>query len=167
MWSKTKWALEQRLAECLKGRVSYSYTAKRVNHKPWGMDMWVMYIYVDKEIWLATNPNYYDELGNRERFNTNKNDAVNQTIRETGLVKTGWIMADDVMAFIHQYLNVLSVDESLTNDNYFIRLLAVLDGRIGKRRLRPLLDNIDNEPEWFRKWIRLRCEAEGMLDDNK
>ena len=64
--------------------------------------------------------------------------------------------------YIHKYLNELSIDEAFTHDNYFIRLLAVLDSRIGKRRLRPLLDNIENEPEWFRKWIRLRCEAEGL-----
>ena len=26
-------------------------------------------------------------------------------------------------------------------------------------RIRELADNIDNEPEWFRKWILLRAEA--------
>ena len=42
--------------------------------------------------------------------------------------------------------------------NYFIRLLAVLDARLGKRRVKALADNIDNEPEWFRKWIMLRTQ---------
>ena len=77
----------------------------------------------------------------------------------------GNIWGLDAPYYIHYYLNVLSADESLTNDNYFIRLLAILDKRVGKRRLRPLLDNIENEPEWFRKWIRLRCEAEGICGE--
>ena len=58
---------------------------------------------------------------------------------------------------VHQYLNVLSIDESIAHGNYFIRLLAVLDARLGKRKIKELADNIDNEPEWFRKWILLRA----------
>jgi hypothetical protein len=53
-------------------------------------------------------------------------------------------------------LNVLSIEEAISHENYFIRLLAVLDTRLGKRRIKVLADNIDNEPEWFRKWILLR-----------
>ena len=34
--------------------------------------------------------------------------------------------------------------------------LAVLDARLGKRRIKALADNIENEPEWLRKWIQLR-----------
>ena len=34
--------------------------------------------------------------------------------------------------------------------------LAVIDARLGKRRIKALADNIENEPEWLRKWIQLR-----------
>ena len=61
------------------------------------------------------------------------------------------------LEYIHQYLNVLSIDEAIAHENYFIRLLAVLDARLGKRRIKTLADNIDDEPEWFRKWILLRA----------
>ena len=50
-----------------------------------------------------------------------------------------------------------SIDEAIAHDNYFIRLLAVLDARLGKRRIKALAGNIGNEPEWFRKWILLRA----------
>ncbi|WP_298771772.1 hypothetical protein [uncultured Fibrobacter sp.] len=53
-------------------------------------------------------------------------------------------------------MNELSFEESFTNENYFIRLLALLDKRLGKRRLKVLADGVDSEPEWFRKWIKLR-----------
>lgn len=173
MWSKTRWALEQHLADNLKNRVNFVYTTQRVNHKPWGMDFWVMYILIDGEVWFATNPQFYTEWNKRRKsascLNASDaedwNRAMNETIRETGFVTTGWINDEDAVKFIHDFLNVLSIDEAFTHDNYFIRLLAVLDKRVGKRRLRPLLDNIENEPEWFRKWIRLRCEAEGMCGE--
>ena len=61
------------------------------------------------------------------------------------------------LEYIHQFLNVLPIDEAIAHDNYFIRLLAVLDARLGKRRIKALADNIENEPEWFRKWILLRA----------
>ena len=48
-------------------------------------------------------------------------------------------------------------DEAIAHGNYFIRLLAVLDARLGKRKVKELVNNIDNEPEWFRKWILLRA----------
>ena len=83
-------------------------------------------------------------------------------IRETGFVRCDFGFG--APQFIGKFLS-MSIDEAFTHDNYFIRLLAVLDKRVGKRRLRPLLDNIENEPEWFRKWIRLRCEAEGMCGE--
>ncbi len=163
MWSKTRQILKERLANSLKGRVDYHYDVYRTNkcrstkqHWRWNCsEMHVLSIIVDGEAWLCTNPQFYllkDRNGKTEE----------DVIRETGFVGNIWGL--DAPYYIHYYLNVLSADESLTNDNYFIRLLAVLDGRIGKRRLRPLLDNIDNEPEWFRKWIRLRCEAEGVCE---
>lgn len=97
---------------------------------------------------------------NRVKVFLTKN-AEDEVVRKTGLIGGGWWWTE-ATKYIHPYLNELSINEALTHDNYFIRLLALLDNRIGKRRLRPLLDNIDNEPEWFRKWIRLRCEAEGL-----
>ena len=160
MWSKTKWALEQRLADSLKNRVSFSFSVKRTFYS----ELHVMYIHVDGDVWFASSPNAFEEREKRTKVIGNSDTAQIEVVRDTGFVGVGKREYPEyaVTNYIHQYLNVLSADDSLTHDNYFIRLLALLDGRIGKRRLRPLLDNIDNEPEWFRKWIRLRCAAEGL-----
>ena len=162
MWSKTRWALEQRLAESLKKRVSYSFAVKRTFYS----ELHTMYIHVGGEVWFATNPKSYDEREKRVKEIGNSDTAQIEVVRNTGLVGVGKREYPEyaVTDCIHQYLNELSIDEAFTHDNYFIRLLALLDNRVGKRRLRPLLDNIDNEPEWFRKWIRLRCEAEGLYN---
>lgn len=62
MWSKTKKALDDRLAASLKKRVRYGcevYITKKIK---WWSDTPVFYIYVDGEMWLATDPLYaYDE----------------------------------------------------------------------------------------------------------
>lgn len=166
MWSKTKKQLEDRLADCLKKRVYYSYdvfdTFRKGGH--WGCEMNVFYIRVDKKSWFASNDQFYNSA---HRFNKEKyvlsEQACLDAIHTDGFVPTGNCDEYDVMKYIHYYLNELSFDEALCNDNYFIRLLAILDRRLGKRRLKDIAENIGNEPEWFRKWIRLRCEGEGII----
>jgi hypothetical protein len=74
-------------------------------------------------------------------------------IKRTGYVGNSW---GEAMKYVHDFLNVLSIEESIESDNYFIRMLALLDSRLGKRRIRKMAQYIDQEPEWFRKWIRLR-----------
>lgn len=66
------------------------------------------------------------------------------------------------MLCIHKYLNVYSVRECLNSENYILELLAVLDRKIGKRTVKQLADKISTEPEWFRKFILLRAESEGI-----
>ena len=143
MWSKTRQVLESRLAEDLKGRVGYHWDVYRMDGKC-RTECHVMSIFVDGECWFHTNQRFWDvKYGKRPEPNDN------DIIRETGLVET-------VSKYIHQFLNVLSIEEAISHENYFIRLLAILDARLGKRRIKVLADNIDNEPEWFRKWILLR-----------
>ncbi len=83
--------------------------------------------------------------------------AANEVIRETGFVQTSPTFSkNDALKYIHDYLNVLPYEDCLQSDNYFICLLALLDQRLGKRRLKKMVENIEQEPEWFRKWVRLR-----------
>jgi len=83
--------------------------------------------------------------------------VINEILRETGFVQTGPDFYDnDALKYIHDYLNVLPYEGSLQSENYFIRLLVLLDRRLGKRRLKKILENIKLEPEWSRKWVMLR-----------
>lgn len=54
------------------------------------------------------------------------------------------------------------IEESLTSGQPLIRLLAVLDRRVGKRRLLRLREELGAQPEWLRFFYRLRLEAEGI-----
>lgn len=158
MWSKTRLVLESRLAENLKGRVSYHYDVYRTKgckeKHDWWTEMHVLSIIVDGEAWFCTNPQFYRQYYRDGAYRFGE-ISENEIIRETGLVAGGF-WETRAMWYIHEYLNVLSIDQAIKHDNYFIRLLAVLDARLGKRKIKALVDNMENEPEWFRKWILLR-----------
>jgi len=94
MWSKTRQVLESRLADGLKGRVSYHWDVYRRDGKC-PTECHVMSIFVDGECWFHTNQRFWDV-----KYGTRPEPKDNDIIRETG--------------------------------------------------------NIDNEPEWFRKWILLQ-----------
>ena len=158
MWSKTRQVLESRLADDLKGRVCYHYDVYRGKKHPvkrdWYSEAHVISILVDGTPWFCTNQGFWIE-----KYKCYKPEPKDiDIIRETGKVPCEDGMY--ALEYIHQFLNVLSIDEAIAHDNYFIRLLAVLDARLGKRRIKALADNIENEPEWFRKWILLRAGTE-------
>lgn len=172
MWTKTRKALESRLADCLKKRVSYNFAVYSTNKYKYYMEMYVFYIQVDKKVWFASNPNEYnktqknimDIVGTPKREDywevrkRAEEPARNKTIYETGMLDV-----DEIMEDIHQYLNCFNIEECLKGENYFLYMLAILDRRVGKRRIKVLYENVEDEPEWIQKFIRLRAEAEKFI----
>ena len=53
-----------------------------------------------------------------------------------------------------------SIDRSLTSSNLLVRIFAILDRRVGKRRLYKIKENIESEPEIFQIFFNIRIEAE-------
>ena len=56
-----------------------------------------------------------------------------------------------------------SIEKSLFSENAIVRVFAILDRRIGKRRLRIMKDTIHNEGEVFRTFFEIRAISEGIL----
>ena len=56
-----------------------------------------------------------------------------------------------------------SIEKSLYSDNLLVRIFAVLDRRVGKRRLLTLKENIENEPDTFKEFFAIRMNAEGIV----
>ena len=170
MWSKTKEALMERMTYKLKNRVRYNfevYTTKGYHSK-----MKVFYIYVDDNVWFASNPLSYskqyeyidkkvDRNLPRDEYWKAHGNAWNDSINYSS--ECGIMNVDLTMFYIHEYLNEYNVKECLDSKNYILKMLAVLDRRIGKRTVKQLVDNISNETEWFRKFIILRAESEGSI----
>ena len=58
-----------------------------------------------------------------------------------------------------------SIDESITSDNPMIRMLAIVDRRIGKRRLAKLKDDVGKQPEWLHPFYLARMRSEGIISE--
>lgn len=171
MWSKTRKALMDRMADSLKKRVRYNFEVYTTKKCRWWSETPVFYIHVDDELWFATNPQYYCKL--TEYLNRNVDRGLLYHEYWETRART-WLDADDytsehglmdaynMMLYIHEYLNVYNAKECLDSGNYILKMLAVLDRRVGKRTIRRLADGIADEPEWLRKFIILRAEGEGM-----
>lgn len=57
-----------------------------------------------------------------------------------------------------------SIEESLKSDNLIVRIFAVLDRRIGRRRLILMKETIADESEIFREFYAIRAKAEGLVE---
>lgn len=56
-----------------------------------------------------------------------------------------------------------SIEMSLKSENLIVRIFAVLDRRVGKRRLALMKETIADEPDTFREFYAIRMKAEGLV----
>lgn len=175
-WSGIRKRLEQDLlCDALKGRLRYFITKYKNTHDESGR---VAIIVDGKEIIQGSIYKYYEGYRELERkikedmnipkryWNGKKivNDDLNREaenyIDELRL-KEGifdvWQFTDAVNCFLNS-----SIKESLNSENPLIRLLAIVDRRVGKRTLEKLKDTISEQPEWLRYFYELRLQAEGI-----
>ncbi len=55
-----------------------------------------------------------------------------------------------------------SIEESLSSENILVRIFAILDRRVGKRRLEKIRRGIEGEEKTFREFFAIRAAAEGL-----
>lgn len=167
-WIKAQKELESRLADCLKERVCYNFDGDELES---GGYIEAFRITVDGETWFATNKELWHnkvlEYGSQHtKPKNNSYWGLTPEARRYGVImatkETGTVSVYITEDIIQKYLNIYKIDKCLNNDNYLFRVLAVLDHRTGRRKIKKLLENIDSEPEWFRKYIILRAEAQNI-----
>jgi hypothetical protein len=59
-----------------------------------------------------------------------------------------------------------SIKNSLKSENLIVRIFAILDRRVGKRRLKTMQANVDNEATTIKEFYALRAKAEGLTNTN-
>lgn len=161
-WSGIRKKLETDcLCPALRGRVRYFATTYRESHDREGRAA----ILVDGEEILKSNyftysrvlweraRDYRDEQGLNWREAYLKTD---KTVLDDGLFD----QRDFYAAF--QEFDNQSVEASLSSENPIVRIFALLDRRLGKRRLAALEETMGNELDWVRPFYLLRMEAEGL-----
>ena len=56
-----------------------------------------------------------------------------------------------------------SIEKSLCSENLLVRIFAVLDRRVGKRKLISMKETIENEPDSIKEFFAIRINAEGIV----
>lgn len=135
MWSKTKKQLESFICDSLKGRIEFHCSNYRI-HDGIGRT----YITLDgKEI--------YNMCTLKRDYYRNPNEGVVSQVEFMGIVR--------------EYF-VSSIEQCLKSDNLIMKILVVLDRRIGKRTLLNMKEKIDNEVDVIKYFYNIRCNAEGL-----
>lgn len=154
-WAGLNKQLNQLLCEELKGRISYFLTRYHDVHNAYGRAAirldgrelvcfsWVEMYRQEADVakqWEKTGEWDYNSKELKEKWDLNK------TYYEMDFL-------DAALKFIQ-----MPVEAALESDNYIIKIFAILDRRVGKRRLKEIFDDVGYKsyPEWVRQFYELR-----------
>ena len=156
-WSGIKNKLENDyLCPALRGRIQYFVTRYRETLDRTGRAS----IRLDGEEVLRSN--YYDYRDTLwSRFNLLRDDPNDYRLAYESTLNDGCF---DQRVFYEAFriFDNQSIEESLNSKNPLVRIFALLDRRVGKRRLTALAEKEEQELPWVRAFYLLRLDAEGI-----
>lgn len=147
--------LEELLCEELRGRVTYFLTRYHEVHNSYGRAA----IHLDKRELVCFS---WIEMY-RQEYDLSKFYAQTGKYDDKSLEKK-W--DDDCTYYEMDFLAAaleftdMPIQDALKSENSIIRILAVMDRRVGRRTLQSL--NETSFPEWARIFYRLRLETENL-----
>lgn len=160
-WSGMRKKLEREyLAESLRGHIQYYATSYRKSHDHEGR---AAIRYDGKEIIKGCYWNNWMKAGLFPRDEKwERRMAMENAYMDDVALKLGVF---DQRCFYRAFeeFEHQSIEESLVSDNLIIRIFAILDRRIGKRRLLLMQETINDEPEMFQEFFAIRAKAEGLM----
>lgn len=169
-WSKLRKRLEILICESLRERVKFTVTNYRKAHDQLGR----AFISVDKnEVFnmctLTSNNALFEkeeELLNDlqlkyDMFNEEQNCSIQDKAHE--IIMTEGVFAPyDFFEAVEQYLNS-SIEVSLQSNHIIIKILCLIDRRVGKKTLIRIKESIQQEHKIVQFFYTLRCEAERIF----
>ncbi|MFY2251445.1 SF0329 family protein [Priestia megaterium] len=167
-WSKAKKRLKSFVCESLHLRVDFQVINYRKAHDQLGRAV----ITVDKVEMLsmctitAEREEYYRERDIRIQSDDFSYDNVfnNRAIQEQAheQLKMEDIYAQyDFFSALEEYFNS-PIEVSLKSNDRLIKILCMLDRRVGKRTLRKMKEFISEENTLVQDFYKLRCDAENI-----
>ena len=159
-WSGIRKRMESEYpAESLRGHISYFATSYSKSHDHEGR---AAIRYDGKEV---IKGGYYQNWTKSESFP--KDEKYEKRISEEfafmddTAIKLGVF---DQTCFYNAFdeFDNQSIEKSLYSDNLLVRIFAVLDRRVGKRKLISMKETIENEPDTFKEFFAIRMNAEGI-----
>lgn len=189
-WSKTKQQLESFLCESLKGRVEYKSTAYRyLPDKPGKCFIQVdkkEVLHMSEQKACVKWYQSEQEVKNDSSILLPIDEKDIETVRVEGggkipeerliVIARGKKLADyakriiiaqtllsksDFYTMANLYLSS-NVNQCLSSDDILLNILALIDRRVGKKRLRDMRDVISLRHPVVQYFYNLRCEVEGI-----
>ena len=167
-WSKAKKQLKSFTCESLRARVDFHVINYRRAHDQLGRAV----ITVDKVEKLnmctitAEREEYYRGRAIRKELddfcfdNVSNNRAIQDKAHQ--ILKNEVIYAQyDFFSALEEYFNT-SIEDCLRSSDSLMKILCLLDRRIGKRTLMKMNDTIASEHPLVQDFFKLRCEAENI-----
>jgi len=160
-WSGIRKRMESEyLAESLRGHISYFATSYSRSPDHEGR---AAIRYNGKEI---INGCYYHNWTKAESFP--KDEKYERRMREEfayiddTAIKLGVFDQTCFYKAFKEFDNQ-SIEKSLFSENMLVRIFAVLDRRVGKRKLISMKESIENEPDSIKEFFAIRMNAEGIV----
>jgi hypothetical protein len=170
-WSKAKKALENLLAESVRRRVQFHVTRYGPSQSYTMARAWVTWD--GQEIanfssveWLMKNYHVARQIQESEQVtdyrDPNQREGYYLPYEQSAeiLTQQGIFSRTQFQDAVESYLN-LSIESALASEKPIIQALAMLDRRLGRRRLAALQIGETSNP-LVRLFYRLRCQAEDM-----
>lgn len=169
MWSKEKKLLESKLADSLKGKVIYNMEGGRKT--TWGATYKAEIVYNKIPIVkFSEGLNYmthfyeYQERAKLEKIKWTKEESYEVFIKAQQRLWYEEVYTTDLFfAGMVEYLS-MTIDDALKSEEWMIILFALMDKRLGKRRLIRLKEVINSYPVMLQKVYKIRMKEEGFKE---
>ena len=185
-WSKAKQLIEEKLAPALKGRVTYTVSSYRFAHDKSGRANLTVdgvdIFNLAKETPIHWYPTVQDAKKDASVelpvYETEMESLRNQGIPEDRIMMVarkrklaGWgdavfkaqtaLFKTDFTKEAEHFLSC-SLEQALDSEEILMNIFALLDGRLGKKRLRNMEQKMKSKHPAVQYFYQLRCEAEKL-----
>lgn len=172
-WGGTKKRLEtDLLCEKLQGKIKYFYTEYHYLDEEWYGRFAIRYN--GEEVFISSNYDYnyyWDEIFDYEKkYVQGENEGywdwshrVDALVIKD-IVNKGHVPVKYFKKYFDEFFHT-DIKDAINHENPVIRMLAVLDRRVGVRTLQKIALNLNEQPEWLRNIYKIRLDAEDIKYD--
>ena len=165
-WSGIRNKLESDyLCPALRGRIQYFATSYWASHDQTGRAaIRLDGVEVLRSNYYAYEQNYWNRYQALRREGIGQDDRTAPfRLAHEGTLNDGCFDNGFFYEAFHEFDNQ-SIEKSLTSENPLVRVFALLDRRLGKRRLLALEESMEQELDWVRAFYVIRMQAEGLME---
>ena len=146
------------LADSLKGKITYFATTYRKSHD--GDKGRASIKYNGVEILKGSTFENWEAQVEREEVNDSKEYSFMEFYNMDAYALENGMFEQCNFYNAFEIFDNQSIEESLISNNLIVKIFAILDRRVGKRRLEAMRENMKNEPDIVREFYEIRIMEE-------